>query len=83
MSAVEPNREPAPDEYPTLKVPSFDGEDPTLQEAALQETPAPAERPRRSGALNHADPVSIGIGMVFFLIGGLLRSRRGDGPDRR
>jgi hypothetical protein len=83
VSAVEPNSEPTPEEYPAIsepapyddpatREPSFGGEHPTLQEAAQREAAetADAGRPRRGAALHRADPVSIGVGLVFFLIGG-------------
>jgi hypothetical protein len=76
VSAVEPNGpgepgEPDSEEYPTISEPSSGrGEDPTLQAAAPRETAAADERTRRGGTFDRADPVSIGIGLVFFLIGG-------------
>ena len=74
MSAVEPNQQPEsgreqPDEYPTISEPGFE----TGQYPTLHEPPAPFEfEPPRGprAALGRFDPVSVGAGLVFFLIGG-------------
>jgi hypothetical protein len=76
MSAAEPNRTPdpesappfPPDDYPTVKGSAFDDD---FDQPTLHEPPPapPTVEPRRS-ALTNVDPVSIGAGVVFFLIGG-------------
>jgi hypothetical protein len=65
VSATEPEAgsEPEPEENPSLQAASLDEEYPTLHEP-----PATTERPR--GVLGQFDPVSVGAGLVFFLIGG-------------
>jgi len=69
VSTAEPNQYPdpeGPDEYPTLLEEPAAQEFPTLHEPA--ESAGPAGRPR--GAANRIDLVSVGAGLVFFLIGG-------------
>lgn len=60
-----PEVEATPAEYPTLHEAPPDEEYPTMHEPTA---PPPAERPR--GVLGQVDPVSVGAGLVFFLIGG-------------
>ncbi|MGH6655449.1 MAG: hypothetical protein ACRDVE_09605 [Actinocrinis sp.] len=61
-------RSSAPDEYPTLTGPG------DLSDAIPGYSPAPTPRQpppaARRGILANADPLSIGAGLVFFLIGG-------------
>ena len=77
MSTADPNQYPdpeRPDEYPTLREAPAEAEFPTLHEPAESLGTAgspqfePAGRPRSTP--NRIDPVSIGAGLVFFLIGG-------------
>ncbi len=72
MSTADPNQYPdpeRPEEYPTLREESAEAEFPTLHEPDVSLGTAEfAERPRNT--VNRIDPVSIGAGLVFFLIGG-------------